>query len=481
MASYNFGPERFEPVRELIQQRLVDSVLPSLAVAVVYQGHIVWEEGFGWADREKRLPATAHTMYSLASISKPITATGLMILQERGALDLDRPINDYLGEAKVTARVGNAEEATVRRVANHTSGLPLHCHFFPDDELYVRPAMDETIRRYANLVTIPGERFQYSNLGYGLFDHVISRLTGASYADFLRQEVFLPLGMNRSSVHVGSGLEPYQAARYRSGGIRLPFYDFDHPGGSAVFASAHDLIRFALFHLKTPLADQKAILTDATLDAMHRPTAVVSETSVARVGYGVGWRIREDQTGYLKISHDGGMDGVSTSLELIPSAQVAVVALANAVSDLPRRVVEEVYKVLLPGYPDRPSSTRGATPPEETFTPPIDLLGTWQGKVHTYVADLPFTIEVRPDGNVHARLGSQPWTLLNDVRLQDGWLTGRMMGDIGTSDANRRPYLLHADLRLRGQLLNGALISKPSPEIRFANWLSHWIELRKAE
>src|SRR5436853_84904 len=143
----------FSGVRELIRARLVEQVIPSLAVAVAREGTILWEEGFGWADRENRIPASEHTMYSLASISKPITATGLMVLKELGKLDLDRPINDYLGEAKLRAWIGHAAEATVRRVANHTAGLPLHWHFFYEDEPHRRPPMDETIRRYGNLVT----------------------------------------------------------------------------------------------------------------------------------------------------------------------------------------------------------------------------------------------------------------------------------------------------------------------------------------
>jgi CubicO group peptidase (beta-lactamase class C family) len=100
---------------------------------------VLWEEGFGWADRANRIPATPHTLYSLASISKPITSTGLMILQERGLLDLDRPIDDYLGDAKLTARVGSAADATVRRVANHTAGLPLHYQFFYADQPHRPP------------------------------------------------------------------------------------------------------------------------------------------------------------------------------------------------------------------------------------------------------------------------------------------------------------------------------------------------------
>jgi CubicO group peptidase (beta-lactamase class C family) len=105
----------FDRVREFIKQQLGERRLPSVAVAVARDGKIIWEEAFGWADVEKRIPATPHTMYSLASISKPITATGLMILKERGRIELDRPINEYLGEAKIAVRVGNPADATVRR------------------------------------------------------------------------------------------------------------------------------------------------------------------------------------------------------------------------------------------------------------------------------------------------------------------------------------------------------------------------------
>src|SRR5438128_3665818 len=129
MGSAGYNDVDISAIRELIRARLVEQSLPSVAVAVARDGTSLWEEGFGWADREHRVPATEHTMYSLASISKPITATGLMVLKELGKLDLDRPINDYLGAAKLNAWIGDAADATVRRVANHTSGLPLHWHF----------------------------------------------------------------------------------------------------------------------------------------------------------------------------------------------------------------------------------------------------------------------------------------------------------------------------------------------------------------
>ncbi|HEY5007590.1 MAG TPA: serine hydrolase domain-containing protein, partial [Caulobacteraceae bacterium] len=112
----------FDGVRDFIRKELAQRPVPSIAVAVVRDGGIVWEEGFGWADLENQVPAGPRTAYSLASISKPITATGLMAMAQSGRVDLDRPVNDYLGSGKLTARVGDERKATVCTVADHSSG-----------------------------------------------------------------------------------------------------------------------------------------------------------------------------------------------------------------------------------------------------------------------------------------------------------------------------------------------------------------------
>jgi CubicO group peptidase (beta-lactamase class C family) len=240
--------DRFDSVRTLIR-RAIDGGVPSIAVAVAKDGRIIWEEGFGWADRERGIQSGPHTMYSLASISKPFTATGLMKLVERGMVQLDRPANEYLGGGRLTGLAGDASQASVRRVMSHTAGLPLHYQFFYENASYRRPIMDTTISRYGILVNPPGAVYQYSNLGYGIIDHIISRVSGQSYADYMRTEVFLPLGLTHTSVDIGPGLEPFVAQRYDSKQRPIPFYAFDHPGGSAVYSSAHDLVRFGMFHL----------------------------------------------------------------------------------------------------------------------------------------------------------------------------------------------------------------------------------------
>lgn len=463
----------FESVREFIKQQLKERRLPSIAVAVARDGQIIWAEGFGWADSEKRVPATQHTMYSLASISKPITATGLMILKERGRIELDRPVNEYLGEAKIVVRVGNQAEATVRRVANHTAGLPLHYQFFYVDEPYRVPSRDETIRRYGNCVTAPGEHYQYSNLGYGILDHVITLVSGRNYADYMREEVFRPLALTHTSVGIGTGLAKYQAIRYGTDRSPIPFYDFDHPGGSAIYASAHDLVRFGMFHLKSHLPDQKAILKDETIDEMQKATVDTGSNS----GYGIGWASNEYPGGRRGVSHSGGMGGVSTLLQLFPAEKIAIVVLSNASSNLPGQVMERVVAVLAPDAARRPAVNQA--PPGQGFKPSSELLGVWQGKVHTYKGEVPVKLVFQPDGDVHVQLGAQLKTLLNSVRFNDGYLSGSFTGDIGTDDANRTRYVLVLSLKLRGDVLNGGMTAQSQPGRRVGNALTHWVELKK--
>lgn len=471
--------ERFDEVRHYIETQLVEKSVPSITVAVAQEGRIVWEQGFGWADRERRIAATADTVYSLASISKPMTATGLMTLVQAGKVDLDSPVNRYLGAAKLRARVGDADLATVRRVADHTSGLPQYVQFFYSDEPYARPSMDETILRYGNLMVAPGSVRTYSNLGYGVLDYVIERVSGQSYGQFMRQSVFMPLGMTRTSVDIGPGLDAYAATRYGSDGLPVPFYGFDHPGASAVFSSARDLVRFGMFHLKAHLPDQRAILDDRGIDDMHRRTAGDEDN-----GYGLGFDVSR-RHGSLVVSHGGNMNGVNTVLQLFPAQKLAIVVLSNANTPVPAAVADLIAKLLVPNWQ---LAEKWQPPPARPFVPPPSLLGTWRGTLETYAGELPVALVFLPGGDVHATVGAQLPTLVSEARLEEGTFTGQLMAQLGTTDTERAPYRVMLALRLHDSAPAGeagevrlagsasAFAIQP-PRPYFA--LPHWLELTK--
>ena len=431
-------------------RRVMDSTrTPSIAVAVARNGRIIWEEGFGFADVERHTPATPTTLYSMASISKPITATGVMKLVEQGKIDLDRPANDYLGAAKITGLAGSASDATVRRVMSHTAGLPLHYRFFYAGGSVTRPSMDEAITRYAITVYPPGATYNYSNLGYGVLEEIIAKVSGRPYEEFMRDEVFKPLGMTTTTIGTGAGIAN-SAVRYTAQGKPIAFYDFDHRAASAVYTSAHELVRFGMFHLEDHLKDQRPLLKDSTLDAMHRRATPGDTTS----GYGLGWLIGNEQ-GMRVVSHTGGMPGVATTLKLYPEHNVVIVALANTGGAAPHRVALDIAAAVLPGY-KAPTPGRPPTP-TVAFASPAELTGEWTGTVRTYDgATTPIALLVKAD-DIHVRLGGTDalWTVLNAPTFRNQMLNGQFAGTIPSEEARRFPHNVGVGLLLQGDTLRG--------------------------
>jgi CubicO group peptidase (beta-lactamase class C family) len=483
--------DSFERIAAWIRAELETDATPSLAIAVARDGRLLWAEGFGFADKERRIAATPDTRYSLASISKPITATGLMMLAERGLVDLDRPINAYLDDARLSVHVGSPDAVTVRRVAMHMAGLPIHHHFFATGQKSP-PPMDETIRRYGHVVAAPGERFQYSNLGYGVLGHLIARLAGRSYAEFMRDGIFLPLGMRRSSIGLfGHDPDDY-AVRYARDGSRLPYYAVDHDGGSAVFSSARDLARFGLLHVGSRVAGAVAesrstagaasdaagngsLLSPAGIRDMQRPRAQRESGA-----YGIGWQITDSRYGRI-VSHGGGMPGVTTSLTLVPSARLVIVVLANASSPLPALVTERVLAELAPRFAG-PATVR--TPardaaPRSRRKPGRHFVGGWSGAVQGDGRAIPFHVRLDASGDVFARVDNgrdMPVALVSFQREDVRGLLRNVR--LPTEDAGSTD-VLHFILTRRGDALTGSVTAVASSERAPGFALSHWVELRR--
>ncbi|NIM47988.1 MAG: serine hydrolase [Gemmatimonadales bacterium] len=284
----------FDAVKAMILKEIEERTIPSASVAVAKDGEIIWLESFGWADVERKIKATPHTPYPIASITKTMTATAVMLLAERGELDIRQPVEDYVAPLKLTAYKGNSRDVTVKHLLNHAGGLAMHFDYYYEDEEYVPPSVPEAIERYGFLIHAPGEVFQYANLGYALLGHMISKVTGTEYEDFLRTEVFERLGMNHTWVGSHSdGPSPVTSKYDGELGIIPQVLPYAVAAGAA-FSSAYDLVRFGMFHLKDRIAEQERILRDATIEAMQS-----DKDATAKYGsedyYGFGWFFRESE------------------------------------------------------------------------------------------------------------------------------------------------------------------------------------------
>ena len=184
--------------------------MPAISVAVTQNGRIVWERGFGWADRERHTRATAETPFYLASVTTSLTSTALMLLRESGKLDLDSPVNLYLGAVKVHSPMWSANEATVRRVATHTAGLTTYYRACNVGDSHCKISINQEIERYgilfwpqANVLTTPISATRFSARLWRMFP-------GRGSRTFLEKSVFEPLEMN----HCGLGRTRGAAANY---------------------------------------------------------------------------------------------------------------------------------------------------------------------------------------------------------------------------------------------------------------------------
>lgn len=466
------APSEFNDVQAFIERSIADGRAPSVAVAVVKDDKLIWTQGFGFADLEAKRPATADSVYLLASVSKPITATGLMRLVDQGKIDLDKPVNFYLPRAKLRSDRGSADEITIRRLANHTSGIQVHYNFYYDD---VPPlSHDEVIRRYGIAHTRPGSGVEYCNLAFGIIDYITEIASGVPWRDFMERNVYDPIGMSHTSDHVRPGLEAFATAQYQqdlSGRfIRVAPYRFDHNGASAIWSSAIDLSRFLRLHLNGGVIDGKRLLREETERSMLKVTSV-PDADKPEFGYGIAWSI-QSYLGQGCFEHSGGMPGVSTRVRGFPKEKIGFVILVNASSgNLVGAIADRMTMALFPGPREETKPDRRKSPP---VAAKIDFTGDWKGSLAHFAGDIPMILKVADDGSATVKLGKRAEVKLKEVSSGRKF-TGQMSGLLETQSGYHGPVILEFVLEREGDSLAGIAVA--SAEGYFA--LSHGVHLVK--
>lgn len=454
-------------IRERLRNAVAVDSAVSAAIAVLAGDSVMWSEAFGLADRERGTRASAGIPYAVASVTKPVTAAAVLRLVERGSVELDQPINAYLGDAGLHGPDDWVDRGTIRDLLRHRGGLPLHFHFIYADEEYQRPTMDETISRYGLVAYPPGERSVYSNLGFGILERLIEVVDGRSYETFVEEEVFDPLGIRDAWVGSPDVQTCALAPVYAFDGERLPPYDFDHRGASAVTATAQAMARFGAAHFERPPPGLSGLLSADTRNAIHTDTVIDPGGRVR----GLGWTIRRHGTGHVLIEHSGGMPGALSMLRVAPEARISVFAVSNSeTSGLPGMISDAVLDALLPAAP-RPA-IRDAPPKEaggRSASPvvrPENLAGRWCGTLNTWQDRRPIELRVSGTGDSASITWpgrAEPLQVDNFGVDTRGRATGRVDATIETPDAGRSPHYVQLDLWLHEAALTGAAIAMAVP------------------
>src|SRR5207245_15270 len=307
-------PEKRQEIERTVASFMSANSVPGLAAAVVLEGELRWSQGFGMADLENDSPATSSTLFRLGSISKPITATAVLQLWERGKLDLDAPVQKYC-----PAFPAKEWPITTRQLLGHLGGIR---HYnsdgkgdIPEDSTRHFASMPESLQLFAAdpLVAKHVTNFKYYTYGYTLAGCVLEGAASEKYVDYVRKNIFQPAGMEQTRDDNFFAVIPHRTRWYhkdkggivRNAGVLDSSYKI--PGGGLV-SSADDMARF---EVDIP-ADHP--LNRSTRDLMRTS---LKTTDGKETGYGLGWGIA-DKFGLRAAGHTGGQQGTDTAFILVP-------------------------------------------------------------------------------------------------------------------------------------------------------------------
>jgi CubicO group peptidase (beta-lactamase class C family) len=370
-----------------LEEQIASGVAPGFSIAIVHDQEVVWSDGYGFADLESRRPATPETLYRLGSVTKLLTATAILQLRDAGKLALDDPVSRHLPEFTVRNPFPGTPAVTLRHLLTQTSGLPRDApfaywttHVFPSREQLLASLDDLELTRP------PGETYKYSNLGMGLLGLVIERVSGLSYAEYLRGQIFMPLGMSDSTAAPTDEHHRRRATSYyrkASDGSRRTFDYYDMEGLTAagnVVSSVEDLAEFAKLQFRDGAAGGKQILAGATVREMQRAQFVQPSFESGR---GLGFAVSRSD-GVTFVAHGGWIGGNRTHFLLVPSQKIAVMVAANADDADPSRLARRAYDTLAPAI-----VAATASPPALKVADP-----KWRTYVGTYTDPWDWEYEV---------------------------------------------------------------------------------------
>jgi CubicO group peptidase (beta-lactamase class C family) len=378
------GKVNFDPVRSRIEQAIARGDATGVAVAVVHGGRIVWEEGFGWANRHAGLKATSHTPFSLASITKPFTTTTIMTLVAEGNLSLDESANKHLAKCKLVGTARNPEAVSVRLLGAHASGLPSIYQSYEANEARLVPSPTALLHAYGRLAYPPTACYEYSNIGFAALNAIAFALTHTEFGALMNRRVLAPLGMNDSFFSSDTVRVQTAALRYDALGRLIPHYTTSTPASGELYASAHDLALFALFNMGHRAKGQAPILTGQTIGELHRPVF----TGPSGVATTFGWFKSQTTSGVPFFFKSGGDPGVANRMCFVPSKGLACVVVTNQSNSwaLAYSVCDEVLAYYLPDW-RRPEENCGF--PAKPFVATSVLEGRWQGLLENDGAKMP--------------------------------------------------------------------------------------------
>ncbi len=345
-------------------QRRIDEVFaewnkpdsPGCALAVIKEGKVIYERGYGCANLEYGTPITSSTVFNIASVSKQFTAMSVLLLAQQGKLSLEDDVRKYVPEVPDFGKV-----ITIRHLVHHTSGLRnledllAMAGWRMEGDVITREHMLTMVSHQKELNFRPGDEYLYGNTGYYLLAEIVTRVSGKSFAEFADANIFKPLGMTNTHVHDDhTRIVRNRAYSYHPDGRKSfenAMSNASVVGGGGIYSTVEDLAKWVNNF------DQGRVGGPVVLKQMHEQGVL---NNGQRNGYAFGLFI-DEYRGIKMVEHGGGTAGYRSDIIRLPDQKIAVVLLGNTSAIEPSQLVRQVAAIVLFGAP--PQEPRGSPPP----------------------------------------------------------------------------------------------------------------------
>ena len=328
-------PRTLEELRAEIQKVVDSTKVPGVGFAIFTKDSLLYAGGIGYADVAAKKPIDGDTHFRTGSVSKTFVATAVLMLQRAGKLDLNVPIKQVVPDVAFENRWESSDPVRVVHLLEHTTGFD-DMHFNSMYNLREAPDLplrDVLVRTSKSLHTRwrPGERFSYSNPGYGIAGYVIDKVSGVPYDRFIKDSILTPLGMTTSAFSIADDAKPLMAQGYHA--ITKPPVGYPaiylRPAGD-LHASPRELARFAQMLMRRGTApDGRILLDSASVDRMERVGSTLAAERGLSVGYGLG-NYTELTLPIEMHGHDGGIDGFVSSYRYSVPRNIGLITLVNS-------------------------------------------------------------------------------------------------------------------------------------------------------
>ena len=445
-----------EVLRRAIAGKVEKGEVVSLSIAVAQKGKIVWEESFGWADKQKKRPATPYTVYPLASLSKSITATGIYLLASQQKINLEDSVSKHLRSVQLTYYNCSAKDLKVFHLLNMAGGIPHLFRYYYTDRADTVPTVKDQIRQFGFTAFSPGSVFHYSNFSFAILDQLISDASGVDFPAYMKRAIFDPIGMKHT--YADKALIPGAeqiATGYYSDGSPVQPNRFEPRGGAGIYSCAHDLMLFGLFHLQNRgISKSTAFINKRLFAQLHRP-----RSDLLNSYYANGWGVLKTDNITTLLSN-GSIAGCASTLVLVPERDIAIVCVSNSTvgNEYTDKVAFEIADILEPGYQEKVNALLAKG--EEIFADKpfvfgLQYEGAWRGFIRTGETDLPMALRFDASGKVFASVGSQIEAELRNLRTSMGLFQAELFASLPLGTTTKFKHHLELELQLSASRIGG--------------------------